>query len=736
MQNSSRRLRVENLEHRRLLAADSMIGPQSPDGWGEVSVPSGLAAAEDVASRESSGREAEGESVLKVRLDFSLDSSNFFTTRYPQAKAVMQEVVNQVVDRFNDTLAAVNPPSRSEIQWQPAVLDPRTGALTSLPQSFRAAANEIVVYVRGNNLTGLTRGLGGYNSFGVGYNCPDQACVNQANAFISNLTTRGETGAAASTPSDFAPVVGAITIDTRSDVDWNFGAVDTGEPGQSDFRAVVAHEFAHVLGFGTAPSFSRYVAGGRFAGPKANAVFPGSANIPMNGSSHLASSVRDVVPTTMTSHFDGMLSDLDFAILDDIGWELTPDTRPTVQIATTEQTVPESAGAVSVSATLSAAPSQSISVPVVISGTASATSDYTVTPAAFNFSSGQRTATMTVNVVDNGTNEGLESLTIRLVDSNVAKLGANTETSVNILDDDGSPVGQTQLNSPEFSSTAITVPGNNQPVAYLFRASANTTLNVTKVGSAASSEAFFVLDENLQPVGQYNGAGELSVTLSANQNYVLRFEARATAEQYQIASTAGFQAINNDSPTNILQPSDVTGDGEVSALDALRVINALNAAGASEINIGNEALEQGNYYDVTGDGKVTSLDALRVINTLSGPASGNSEGAAVSNSSATAFTPPVAGSGATLADEMGPHKPSETQLGGFVPAVISVRLADHNHADHDDEHEHEDDHGDEHHDESEHDHTHDNEFFESSSAAFAPALVDSVFVEIGASCLA
>jgi len=147
-------------------------------------------------------------------------------------------------------------------------------------------------------------------------------------------------------------------------------------------------------------------------------------------------------------------------------------------------------------------------------------------------------------------------------------------------------------------------------------------------------------------------------------------------------------------------------------------------------------LEQGNYYDVTGDGKVTSLDALRVINTLSGPASGNSEGAAVSNSSATAFTPPVAESGATRADEMGPHKPSETQLGGFVPAVISVRLADHNHAHHDDEHEHEDDHGDEHHDESEHDHAHDNDFFESSSAAFAPALVDSVFVEIGASCLA
>ncbi|PHQ32537.1 dockerin type I domain-containing protein [Rhodopirellula bahusiensis] len=710
MQKSSRRLRVENLEHRRLLAADSMIGPQYPDAWGAVALDSAMAAAEDVSTQDVSGREAEGESVLKVRLDFSLDSSNFFTTRYPQAKAAMQEAVDEVVARFNDTLAAVNPPSRSQIQWQPAVLDPRTGGLTALPTSFRAAANEIVVYVRGNNLTGLTRGLGGYNTFGVGYNCPDQACVNEANAFISNLTTRGETGAGASTPSDFAPVVGAITIDTRSEVDWNFGAVDTGEPGQSDFRAVVAHEFAHVLGFGTAPSFTRYVSGGRFSGPQANAVFPGSANIPLNGTSHLADSVLDVVPTTMTARFDGTLSELDFAILDDIGWELTPDTRPTVQITTLEQTVPESEGTVVLSATLSATPSQNISVPVVISGTASVNSDYTVTPATFNFASGQRTATMTVNVVDNAVNEGLESLTVRLVDSSVAKLGAEAEALVVILDDDGSPVGQTQLNQPEFSSTAITVPGNNQPVAYLFRASANTTLRVTKVGATAPLEAFFVLNEDLEPIGQYDGAGDLSVTLSANQNYVLRFEARSAAAQYQIASTAGFQVINNDSPTNVLQPSDVTGDGEVSALDALRVINALNAADASEINVNNEVLEEGNYYDVTGDGTVTSLDALRVINTLSGPTSANSE-TGVASASAAAFA-----ADETSADETDSEGSSES---GFVPAVVSVLLDDH---DHDDELSHDD--------------THHEEETESSSSVLAPSLVDSVFVEYGASCLA
>lgn len=65
--------------------------------------------------------------------------------------------------------------------------------------------------------------------------------------------------------------------------------------------------------------------------------------------------------------------------------------------------------------------------------------------------------------------------------------------------------------------------------------------------------------------------------------------------------------------TNQLQPLDVTRDGSVTALDALRVINALNRSGQSSADPENSP---GSFIDVTGDGFGTALDALRVINAL------------------------------------------------------------------------------------------------------------------------
>ena len=60
--------------------------------------------------------------------------------------------------------------------------------------------------------------------------------------------------------------------------------------------------------------------------------------------------------------------------------------------------------------------------------------------------------------------------------------------------------------------------------------------------------------------------------------------------------------------TNPENEFDVNGDGFVSAIDVLRVINAINSGDATATTSGPP------YVDVTGDGFVTSLDALRIIN--------------------------------------------------------------------------------------------------------------------------
>ena len=74
---------------------------------------------------------------------------------------------------------------------------------------------------------------------------------------------------------------------------------------------------------------------------------------------------------------------------------------------------------------------------------------------------------------------------------------------------------------------------------------------------------------------------------------------------------------------NPVDPRDVNGDGRVTALDALRVINAL---GRPELDLSipdnmgvRHVATLGasvGYLDTSGDGKVTALDALRVINRL------------------------------------------------------------------------------------------------------------------------
>ncbi|MEL7263284.1 MAG: dockerin type I domain-containing protein [Planctomycetota bacterium] len=60
---------------------------------------------------------------------------------------------------------------------------------------------------------------------------------------------------------------------------------------------------------------------------------------------------------------------------------------------------------------------------------------------------------------------------------------------------------------------------------------------------------------------------------------------------------------------------DVNGDGLVSAIDALLIINFLNQHGVSD-TISDEAQATGLDLDVGGDTRISAIDALAVINEL------------------------------------------------------------------------------------------------------------------------
>ncbi len=72
---------------------------------------------------------------------------------------------------------------------------------------------------------------------------------------------------------------------------------------------------------------------------------------------------------------------------------------------------------------------------------------------------------------------------------------------------------------------------------------------------------------------------------------------------------------------NAIRSEDVNANGEVTALDALTVINRLNSGESNELSPPNDPNELiGRFYDVSGDGRVSALDALKVINYLNGDA--------------------------------------------------------------------------------------------------------------------
>jgi Ca2+-binding RTX toxin-like protein len=73
------------------------------------------------------------------------------------------------------------------------------------------------------------------------------------------------------------------------------------------------------------------------------------------------------------------------------------------------------------------------------------------------------------------------------------------------------------------------------------------------------------------------------------------------------------------------EPHDVNGDGQVTPLDALLVINHLNRQQDSQSFVFTPTGEQ-NLFDVTGDNWISPIDALRVINELNGRNDGQGEG--------------------------------------------------------------------------------------------------------------
>jgi len=276
---------------------------------------------------------------ITFSFDYSNDSSAFFgnTADGIAAKATLERAAQVFSDRLLDPLTAINATTNS---WSAKYINPSTGNSAAVAD-LSLAANTIKIYVGGRSLgTDLgSGGPGGYDLF-----------TNNA-ALQTAIRTRGQAGADAATPTDFGAWGGSIAFNTAL-ANWNFTAAAPGA-GKNDFYSAALHEIAHVLGIGTAASWNaqltptvttfgdiQYV--GPFTGAKASALFGGSVPLqapPAQASSgavvinasHFASGTTSstgyitqaaLMSPTLPTATRRLMTLLDWAALDDIGWDL------------------------------------------------------------------------------------------------------------------------------------------------------------------------------------------------------------------------------------------------------------------------------------------------------------------------------------------------------------------------------------------------------------------------------
>ena len=249
---------------------------------------------------------------LSIRFDYSMDSSGFFGSQ--ERRNSLQFAANSIISKFSDPLTAIQPTGVN--QWTAKFLNPATGSQDTR-SNLVIPANEILIFAgaRGLNSGELGRGeKGGFSA------------SSTSQAFVDTVKARGQTGALLSTATDFGPWGGTVAF--SSTANWHFGLTTDGlDSNEFDFVSVASHELLHSLGFGLANSWNAKVSGG-FTGVNSVAI-AGKSPVPLNDVSHWAvGTISNGQPAAMSPEsINGqrrLPTRLDFAGMQDIGWQLIP----------------------------------------------------------------------------------------------------------------------------------------------------------------------------------------------------------------------------------------------------------------------------------------------------------------------------------------------------------------------------------------------------------------------------
>lgn len=284
------------------------------------------------------------------------------------------------------------------------------------------------------------------------------------------------------------------------------------------------------------------------------------------------------------------------------------DTGPVVNFSIASQSVSEAGQSVTITVRLSRASNQAVSIPFTVGGTASRNSDYSINASPLVFAAGQTEANITVTPINDVNREGTEQVIVSLGQPSGATLGTLVSHTLSILDDESV---ESRIITPSLVARPHAIPANSLPTAIMFQAVTSSTVTVFPIGSVSGVESIRILDGDLGDIS-FVSQGLTTANVEAGKIYAILFGSQATEQLYTVRSSLGSSAIAH-APTNIFEPTDVSADGQTTALDALQIINQMNIVSAAE---GEQGSATGSYMDVNRDGRVSAQDALEVIHKL------------------------------------------------------------------------------------------------------------------------
>jgi hypothetical protein len=276
---------------------------------------------------------------LIFQFDYSYDANNFFSAAQ---KSALESAASYLETRIEDNLLAIPATASSGQTWKPVYRNPATGVLVDYANmaAISVPAQTLLIYVGSRSIGGGTLAQATSATSVTALQGPS------GDPWRTTVLGRGQTGVdiyptvAPNTSTDFGPWGGSIAFDASSS--WYFDAdVSTTEvpSGQFDFFSVAVHELGHLLGIGLASSWTRQVSGTTFTGAASVAANGGVAPPLQTDGGHWASNTASELPNSITPQEAALdpditagtrkwFTDLDWAALEDIGWQVTPVPEP------------------------------------------------------------------------------------------------------------------------------------------------------------------------------------------------------------------------------------------------------------------------------------------------------------------------------------------------------------------------------------------------------------------------